>query len=260
MGSIKRLVIGPNSQLAQYITKENTTFVSAKNFIASRDSFDEVYFFFCEQRTFLDLSEKDFLDVNVNLTLKILEKIYNDKTKFYLYGTCELWNKSEGGVTIESPFNYTYSPYIKSKEVLVEQIHLFRNNKSDNIIIIHPFNFNTPYRAKGFLFSKIFDSIIKREKIQTGNLDFSRDLVHPSFILKRTSEILKDNLVGSGNLTHIKTFVNKLYKAFNMNIEDFLYEETTQKSRHQCSFYHKTDIKYNTLLEDTIDDIKQFKD
>jgi GDP-D-mannose dehydratase len=259
MDLINRLVIGPNSQLARYFPKKNTAFLSAKNFVVPGQHFDEVYMFFCEQRTFLNLTEKDFCRVNVDLTLEILNKIYNEKTKYFIYGTCELWNNCTGGITISTPPNYKYSPYVKSKQILLEQINNFRKDKPNNIIVLHPFNFNTPYRTKGFLFSKIFDSIINKTKIQTGDLNFFRDLVHPNFILKKSFTAIQDDLIGSGNLINIKTFVTQLYNAFNMNLNDFLYEEITTKPRHTSSFYHDTDIKYDTLLEDTINDIKKHK-
>ena len=124
---------------------------------------------------------------------------------------------------------------------------------------MHPFNFNTPYRTKGFLFSKIFDSLINNTVIQTGNLNFFRDLVHPNFILQRSFNVLADDLIGSGHLINIRDFVHQLYKAFDMDINKHLIEDVTIQPRHQSSFYHQTDIKYNTLLEDTVNDIKKLK-
>jgi GDP-D-mannose dehydratase len=259
MGSINKLVIGPNSQLGRYSPTKNTVFSSAKNFTTPEGSFEEIYFFFCEQRTFLDLTEKDFVDVNVSLTLKILETLYNEKARFYLYGTCELWNNCSGGITINTPYNYNYSPYVKSKEILTEKLNNFRRDKINNIFLLHPFNFNTPYRTKGFLFSKIFDSLINNTVIQTGNLNFFRDLVHPNFILQRSFNVLADDLIGSGHLINIRDFVHQLYKAFDMDINKHLIEDVTIQPRHQSSFYHQTDIKYNTLLEDTVNDIKKLK-
>jgi GDP-D-mannose dehydratase len=255
------LVVGNNSQLARYFPVSNTTFISSRNIsITDVSQYDNVFFFFCEQRTFLNLTEKDFIDINVNLTIKLLENLYNKKTKFYLYGTCELWNKLEGAVSIDSPISYNPTPYVISKHMLLEAVNEFRKkNDATNIILLHPFNFNTPYRTEGFLFSKIFNSIINNVKIQTGSLDFSRDLIHPNFILNKSFTSEKDDLIGSGNAVNIREFVSKLYDTFNMKVEDYLQEDILIKPRHTNLFFYKTDNKYTTLLEDTIDDIKKIK-
>lgn len=261
MDSTSKLVIGNKSQLARYFPTENTTFISSRNIdINSVDKYDKVFFFFCEQRTFLNLSEKDFCDINVDLTINLLNKIYNDKTKFYLYSTCELWNNCEGGVTINTPHNFKYTPYVKSKQILAEKVIEFRHKKQqDNIRVFYPFNFNTPFRTEGFLFSKIFNSLINNVKIETGDLDFNRDLVHPKFIIERSFLANKDDLIGSGNVINIREFVHSLYKHIGMNVADYLYEQINEKPRHNKCFYHDTDIKYNSLLEDTIKDVNKIK-
>lgn len=255
------IVIGKNSQLAQYVDKLDTIFWSANEVdteIAKKA--DKIYFFFCEQRTFLQLPEEDYMHVNVTLTMELLTKLYNEKTDFYIYGSGDLWNNCEGGVTIDTPINYKYSPYLKSKHILTEYILDFIHEKNaTNIHLIHPFNFNTPHRKEGFLFYKIFDSIIYKKKITTGNLDFMRDIVHPNFILFRSQFTRRTSLVGSGNPVNIKEFVSKLYSHFDMNIHDYLTEDKAATTVHSSFFYHKTKIRYNNLLEDTINDITKFK-
>lgn len=256
-----KIVIGKNSQLAKYIDPLDTIFCSANDIdynVAKKA--DKIYFFFCEQRTFLKLPEEDYLNVNVTLTAEILEKLYNNKTDFYLYGTGDLWNDYEGGVTIDTPIRYKYSPYLKSKHVLTEYIHEFiESRNATNVHLIHPFNFNTPYRKEGFLFYKIFDSIINKKQIQTGNLNFMRDLVHPKFILNRSLCIRRSNMVGSGNPINVKEFINNLYSYFQLNMHDYVQEDTSAIQVHTSFFYHKTKIRYNNLFEDTINDIKAFK-
>lgn len=261
MDLTNKLVIGNKSQLARYFPPENTTFISSRNIdVNSVEQYDKVFFFFCEQRTFLNLTEKEFCDINVDLTLNLLKKIYNDKTKFYLYSTCELWNNCEGGVTIDTPHNFIYTPYVKSKQILAEKVIEFRNKtQQNNIRIFYPFNFNTPYRTEGFLFSKIFNSLINKAKIETGDLNFSRDLVHPKFILERSFQSNFDDLIGSGNAINIREFVHQLYRLTGLNVTEYLAEQINKKSRHNKCFYHDTNIKYNTLLEDTIGDVNKIK-
>ena len=71
------------------------------------------------------------------------------------------------------PFNYSSTNYLDSKRVMIAEI----KDKFNNVIILHPFNFNSIYRKEGFLFYKIFDSIINEKKITIGNTYFYRELL-----------------------------------------------------------------------------------
>ena len=61
------------------------------------------------------------------------------------------------------------------------RVNLLRNFGVD-IKIIYPFNFNSPYRKPGFLFSKFMDVILHNKKITVGDLNFCRDITHPKLI------------------------------------------------------------------------------
>jgi len=153
------LVIGNTSQLSYYfpddyikISSRNIDFDKYKN-----DKFDRVYITFAEQRTFIENDDQLFININFYYTIKVIDFFKDRCNKIVYYSTCELWNNCEGPIDLSLNYSYNYSPYIKSKEMISNYI----KENYNNVIIIYPFNFNSPYRKKGFLFSKIFDSIIK---------------------------------------------------------------------------------------------------
>jgi len=256
------LVIGNTSQLGISFPED---FIK----ISSRDidttkiiGYDVVYITFAEQRTFnKDLTEKDFIDVNVTLTSELIETICKKNGKIIVYGTFELWNGHNGPVTLETPIKYNYSPYIKSKEILYNTL-LDKKAKGEwkNVFIIHPTNFNSTNRKKGFLFSKIFDSIIKKEKIEVGDLDIDRDIIHTDYLISKSMECDKDMIVASGVLTNVKEYVKELYSLNGLDYSELVTENLSNSSPHKNNaFWLETENKYNNLIKDTINDIKERK-
>jgi len=249
------LVIGNTSQLSYYFP-DNYEKISSRNidFDNYKDKFyDRIYFCFAEQRTYLGKSDL-FLDINVSHTLKILEFFKDKCNNIVVYGTCDLWNKCSGTVRLDMPFDYKYSDYIYSKDLLCDYIKM----RYDNVIIIHPFNFNSIHRKGGFLFGKIFDSIINEKEIEIGDTYFYRDLIHPKYVVERSILATEDELVGSGRLTHVNDFIRKLYNYFDLDYSK-LVKENIIYSRKNIFCSYSTGCLYNTLFEDTINDIIKWK-
>lgn len=219
----KSLIIGDTSQLSFYFPKSYHR-VSSRNIDINRikeSKYDSVYITFAEQRTFLKLSEEDYCNVNVNYTLNLIDQIKNHVNKVVVYSTSELWNNYNGAVSIYDKYNYNYSPYIKSKEILSEKINE-KKHEYENVHIVYPFNFNSPIRKTGFLFYKIFDSLINKKINNIGNINFLRDIIHPSIIVKESINTKKDKLVGSGELINIEYYVSEIFDIHNMNYKDYL--------------------------------------
>lgn len=258
------LVVGNTSQLFPYFKQYdgNILGVSSRNFNyenVRNHQFDRVFLTFAEQRVFLDRPVEFFSKINVDYTLEVIDKLkYNTKT-FILYSTSDLWDQCEGEIDINTPFNNRQTSYIISKEILNEKINDLREKEGIDIKIIYPFNFNSPYRKPEFLFYKFLDVILNKKSIEVGNLDFYRDLVHPKLIVERSFECTQDEIVGSGVLTNIKNFYVNLLHYFNINYDEYVFEKQEQFINLRKSFYLKTNNKYNTLLEDTIYDIKKYK-
>jgi len=256
------IVIGNTSQLSYYFP-EDFMKISSRNInydLYKYQKFGSVYIAFAEQRVFnLSLKEKDFFDINVNLTSKIIDFFSKISEKVIVYGTAELWNNYNGAIDMNMEFNYKYSPYIKSKEELYNVLMQNRSdNKWNNVKIIHPFNFNSLKRKQGFLFYKIFDSIINEKKTNVGCLDINRDLIHPKYLVEISKNTNKDCIVGSGNLINIKDFISDIFSQFGKDYRNYIIEDINEYSQHKGNeFWLNTENKYNDLLKDTLIDIKK---
>jgi nucleoside-diphosphate-sugar epimerase len=254
------LIIGDSSQLNFYYPKEYDR-MSSRNIdfdLINKNGYDTVYLLFAEQRTFLNETEKFFTNINVDYTIKLIDKIKNKCKRIIIFSTSELWNDYDGEVSINLPYKYNYTPYIKSKEILCDLINDNRE-KYDNVKIIYPFNFNSPYRKEGFLFSKIFQSIIYKKPIEVGDLNFVRDIIHPSLIVNHSIETNEDLLIGSGELINIENFVKNLYKINDLVYDEYVHSFSLNNLNNvRKNYYSKIKYSnYNDLLNLTHGDIRK---
>jgi nucleoside-diphosphate-sugar epimerase len=253
---MKNLVIGNTSQLSYYFP-DNYEKISSRNIQFTNKRYDRVYICLAEQRTFIQNNKQLFLDTNVDYIINIIRHFSKTSNNIIIYGTSELWNNYDGAIDISTPYDYRSTDYIDSKRLLINII----SKLFSNIIILHPFNFNSIYRKEGFLFSKIFDSIINEKKITIGNTYFYRELLHPKFIVDQSIKATSDNIIGSGRLIFVNDFIRTLYSHFNMKYDEFVtedYKENITSNEH--IFYLKSkQILYNNLYEDTISEIEKIK-
>jgi GDP-D-mannose dehydratase len=134
---------------------------------------------------------------------------------------------------------------------------LIQKKEYKNVIILYPFNFNSTYRSKDFLFGKIFSSIINKEKIEIGNTYFHRDIVHTKFVVNESLNAKEDKIIGSGRLTFVNDFIRDLFKYFKMDY-NFYIEENLLKFKErpvEKEFYldsKKNLFTYDELLTETI--------
>ncbi len=194
---MNNLIIGNTSQLSHYFPK-NFTKISSRNIdfeFLKNNKWNEVYLCFGESRKYLsNSSEYEF--VNYNLTKKIIENLNENSEKIVTYSTCELWNKYSGPIDLGCEFDFFSTPYLESKYKITKFV--LENKNLKNTIVLYPFNFNSIYRTKDFLFGKIFDSIINKQKITIGNTYFNRDIIHPEFVVNKSLLSNKHELIGSG--------------------------------------------------------------
>jgi nucleoside-diphosphate-sugar epimerase len=256
------LVIGNTSQLSYYFP-DNFEKVSSRNinFVQlCEKSYDKVFILFAEQRTFLNESEEFFINTNFNYTIDVINRFKDISNKVIIYSTSELWNKYDRCVSISDTYNYNYSPYIKSKEILCNFINDNRDIYS-NVIIIYPFNFNSVHRKEGFLFGKIFDSIISNKKISIGDINFNRDLTHPKNIVDISLKADKDCIVGSGELFNVQRFIEDIFTKLNKNIIDYIeYDNSNNLNIKRGGYYNcEKTLNYDELINLTINDIYEYK-
>ena len=257
------LIVGNTSQLAPYFPNDYLG-VSSRDIDYSQFKnveFDRVIITFAEQRTYIMDNEKMFAEVNVDQTLEAIKFFAPHSRYVVVYGTCELWNNFEGAVNINTPFKYDYSPYRQSKEIMADQI---KTLNLKNVIVLHTFNFNSPYRKPGFLFSKIFNSIINKETIEIGDTYFYRDLIHPEYVVSRSIKATENEIVGLGRLVFVNDFIRELYASQDMEYEKYVKEDLSKSFTGPPRNIFYADVRrpqysYENLLNATINDIRKFK-
>ena len=260
------LIIG-TSQLSKYFPKDykiilsrNIDFDYLKN-----NQWDSVYITFAEQRRYEP--NIDFITPNYIYTLDIINSLIHNSNKICCYGSSELWNQLSGCININNPPSYiSDNDYIKSKILLIEKIKELRqiNPIYNKVILIHPMWFNSVGRCKSFLFGKIFDSIINKNQVKVGNINFLRDMVHTSFVCKKSIEATQDIMVGSGKLFNVREFIQDLYKLNGLDFNYYVKENLSIGQSVQPKFEPGVadvpwNYTYQDLLNDTQNDIKQFK-
>ena len=259
------LIIGNTSQLSHYfpedyirISSRNIDFDYLKN-----NQWKSFYLTFAEQRIYDP--NIDYITPNYQLTLRIIETLINNSDKIVCYTSCELWNDLSGYIgTCTSPRFYPLNnEYTISKLLLLNKIIELRkyNDQYNKVIFMHPFYFNSVYRNKYFLMGKVFSSILNKEKIKVGNLNFYRDMVHASFVVKRSIEQNQDTMVGSGKLFNMRDFVVDLYHQNNMDFNEFVEEGNPSVIGKEKLIMADVswDYTYKDLLKDTQDDIDNFR-
>lgn len=253
------LIIGGNSQISKYLPLEYER-ISARNIdlkLYENKEYDRVFLCFAEQRTFLNDYDL-FYKINVELTYKILEFFQQRCKKLIYYATSELWNNIEGAINIKMEYNYNSTAYIKTKHLMC---NIIRNLGYKNVIILYPYNFNSPYRKDGFLFSKIFKSIINEENVTIGDVNFYRDLIHPQYLADVSLTCTMNTIVGSGRLINVSDFIYDLYQSFDLDMYDYitLDKKNNLTNKRKINYLDSLTPKYEKIIEDTIYDIKQCK-
>lgn len=258
------LVIGNTSQLAHYFPDEGYEKISSRNIDLTKynDKFyDRIYFCFAEQRTYLeDQDPFIFYDINADYTFDLINFFSKKCNKIIVYGTAELWNNIEGPISIKYNYDYCKTSYIHSKQDMCDVINRLRadyNTAYQNIIILHPVNFNSIYRKSGFLFGKIFDSIINKKRIEIGDTYFYRDLIHPKYVVERSIIAEEDEIIGSGRLVFVNDFIRDLYKSAYMDYDDYVIEnyDYNLKIKRRINYAENRKIRYTDLLKDTLHDL-----
>lgn len=253
---MNNLVIGNTSQLSYYFPDDYEK-ISSRNIQFTNKKYNRVYICFAEQRTFIQSDKKLFSDINVDYTINIIKHFSKTSKNIIIYGTSDLWNNYNGCIDISIPYDYKPSYYTDSKLLLIDII----NKLYPNVIVFHPFNFNSIYRKPGFLFYKIFDSIINKKIITIGNTYFYRELLHPKFVVEQSIKMTCNNIIGSGRLIFVNDFIRNLYSYFNMKYEDFVIEDYKENiTTNEHIFYLKSKkVLYNDIYNDTIQDIEKIK-
>lgn len=260
---MKNLLIGNTSQISNFFPDDFEK-VSSYNIdfdFLQKTKYKNVFLCFGQSKKFLE-NKSDYENINFNLTLECIDKLKNNSSKIFFYSTCELWNNYSGGINIESQFNFQNTFYTNSKYKISNHI-LSRKEEYKNVFVLYPFNFNSIFRSKDFLFGKIFSSIINKEIIEIGDTYFYRDIIHPKFVVEESLNAFENKIIGSGRLTFVNDFIRDLFKYFRMDYNFYIKESLLKfKERPiEKEFYLKSKenlYNYDQLLSDTILEIENY--
>ena len=260
--SKKNLIIGGSSQIGHYFSGPCEK-ISARNYdlkALAATQWNTIYLCFAEQRTFLanttrsDL-KKLFWKVNVETTKEIAQALQSNCARMVFFSTAELWNNTNGPAYADKPFNYHENLYTSSKEAIT--IEFQNKSKYPRMTIVYPFNFNSIYRKEGYLFSKVFHSIINQAPIQIGDIDYYRELLHPAMIVDCCNNHIhtgKDIVAGAGRVIQVGDFIRKLYAHFNLDFAKLVRLDANA----QPSIY-RNHIFYSGVYRNTYDENALFR-
>lgn len=244
------LIIGNRSQISYYLPKEYTR-IPSRNIdytLIKKRKWDRIYLCFAEQRTYLNEPLDFYTKINVDYTLEVLDKVRDHTREVVLFLTAELWNGYTGGVEFGMEMRGTETPYILSKRMLYERV------KDDpKVVMIFPFNFNSPSRNPNYLWGKIIYSFTERKVVEVDCIDFSRDMIHPTSLANEIIKTENHRIIGSGYLHNIRSLARELFLTKNLDIDHYIkvkYEKCEDKpyyNMEKISDY--LDIKKRTLYE-----------
>lgn len=244
-----QLVLGSSSQLARYFPN-NFVKLSSRNIKIDdlkKKQWDTIYVCFAEQRTYLANSSRketydSFWEINYNLVLSVINGLQDYTRKIVYYSTAELWNNCVGEISLSTPFCFHSNLYTDSKYEITSRLSDKKNYPK--VSIVYPFNFNSIYRNNQYLFGKVISSIVEDKKIEIGDTNFYRELLHASMVVEdsiKHDKVGEDFIVGSGRVTHIEDFIRRLYEYFGKSFESMV-----ERKEHPCSFYRKN-IFYSSI-------------
>lgn len=249
------LLIGETSQISRYMSS-GLRRISSRNICDEvyETEWDSVYIAFAEQRTRLSEDirfKEDFFRVNVDMTLEVVRKIRSKRIVYF--STTELWNNCEGQIDLDTPYNFRQNYYTDSKFLTTSKL-----SELENVVILYPFNFNSVYRSQDYLFGKVFHSILNLERIELGNLDMRRDILHAKWVAEVSSQALTSQIVGSGTCFSVRKYIHDVYSRCGLDPQQYIVE-SDQMNRHANTLYLKSSkilYSYEKLMGDTIDDIQ----
>lgn len=264
----RSLIIGGSSQLAQYFP-DDWIRVSSRDINFKEiesEQWSQIHVCFSEQRTYLANDPKykqDFWSVNYDKTIDVISRVSPLADKVVFYSTAELWNKRNGSVTTETPFLFHENHYTESKAAITE--HIRSTKYFSNVAVVYPFNFNGPTRRPEYMFGKVFRSIAMNIPITLGDIDYRRELLHPSMVaIVGKDQVISGGqmIAGSGIPVYIKGFVERLYRFFGRDMERLVtFNHNTPSIYRKHVFYSATierSFNEDRVFQLTADELKCF--
>jgi hypothetical protein len=269
---MNHLVVGSSSQLSRYFPDTYHRISSRNidlNWVRSQQ-WDSVYICYAEQRTYIanadDQNVRDlFWKTNYDSVLSLIDVLVPITRKIVYYSTAELWNQLNGPIDVSTPFRYHPNHYTDSKRAISD---VLKNKDSyPNVSIAYPFNFNSVHRGGEYLFGKVFRSIVNNQHISVGDLNYYRELLHPSML--STVSIAHDKLgtdfvVGTGRLVYVQDFIRNLYSHFNLDYCRMVSSDESKESIYRTHLFYAAkpciDFSKSALFDLTVCELSSMRE
>jgi nucleoside-diphosphate-sugar epimerase len=242
------LVVGDTSQVSQCLPSSFSR-VSSRNFDADLvDDYDRIFICFAEQRTFDN--SLDFMEVNYDYTLSMIDDLLPKCNDIIFYSTAMLWENLKK-YSIDDAYSYDEeNNYLVSKQKITDELR-----GMDKVLVHYPCNFNSTFRKSGYLFSKLVDACAGKI-VSTGDLDFNRELVHASYVANTSLYSDESRIIAPGYLTNVRKYFHDVMDHFGVSASNI--QESMTKHKPKPNSMHSvvdTSYDYGRLVEDTIIDI-----
>jgi nucleoside-diphosphate-sugar epimerase len=246
------LVVGNTSQISRFLPISCDRISSRNIDFSSLGDYGKVFVCFAEQRTFRQ--ESDFVGVNFDYTMSVIDRLLPKTDKIIYYSTSMLWENIRT-YDINDEFSYNKSNnYLVSKEMATNAMKTI-----DKVSIHYPCNFNSSYRPDGYLFSKLIQAC-RGKTVSTGSLSFRREVTHASYVADRSYHTNESSILAPGFLVDVGKYFKDVLSEFGYGGE-YLLEEVLNTKNNKNDSCHKsidTSYDYGTLLRDTVEDIQGY--
>ena len=207
---------------------------------------DEIYHLACQSSVGKSyILPFQTIDSIINGSLNILEacKNINYQGKIFFAGSSEIFGETKEAAKINHQHN-PKNPYAIGKQAAFNLVKMYRSLYHLKCCTGVLFNHESGLRNKNFVTSKIIDGAIKSAKdknykLELGNINIERDwgwaeeYVEAMQLINK-SDIPKDYIICTGQLTSLKEFISIAFSKFNLDYQDHI------KSTNQ--FMRKSDI------------------
>jgi len=225
-------LINKSNQKKFFLHYGDLTDPSNLNKLISKIKPNEIYNLAAQSHVHLSFQIPEFTaTVNSIGCLNLLEAMVNcnAKAKFYQASTSELYGDKKKGAFLNEKSNFNpCSPYATSK---LYSFHLVKNYRERGYFACNGilFNHESPRRGTNFVTRKIVEAAIKIKKgkqkiLYLGNLYAKRDWGYAKEYVESMWKILNhkipdDYVVATGKAYSVKTFVEKVFKRLNIDIQ-----------------------------------------
>ena len=252
---MQNLIIGNTSQLAKCFSDDYIK-ISSRNidYSSLKKRWSAVHLCFGENRpSFMSSTQKDhknlYLEANYNLVLRCITELYDYADKIVAYSTAGLWSDTVGPVDIDTPFKFVENNYTLSKYKMT--VELSNKTKYSKVVLCYPFNFNVSMKSNDYLFGKICNSIVNKQKITIGDTYYYRELIHPCMVADECTKKIEDGvdfIVGSGRMIFINDFIRKIYNFFDMEYDEYVEENIIEPSFYRIRPHYYAN--YNSSMSE----------